>query len=931
MKAVVDELLKTGQSFWYDNIQRRILKNGELAGMIERGEIRGVTSNPTIFNNAIGKSSDYDQALTPMAWAGWSAEKVFYQLAVEDIRKAADLFMPLYEYTHRADGYVSLEVNPFLAHDTHGTVSEAKRLWDWVNRPNLMIKIPATVEGIPAITQAIAAGINVNVTLIFSLERYAAVIEAYLKGLEIRISQGNPIDRIASVASFFVSRVDTKIDNLLSQMAKSGKIPSVVEKELQGKAAIANARLAYDLFLRHFQSERFSLLKAKGARVQRPLWASTSTKNPAYRDVMYVEELIGADTVNTLPPQTLTAFLDHGVVRKDSILEKIDVSQNILQQLEDIGISMKEVTDQLEVEGVKSFSDSFSELISTINNRISQAQKDIGVLAKPVAQRISQLSDNHASQRIFAHDSTFWTEDEIGKKEVEKRLGWLTAPQRAKQQIPDLIQFARQVSQEGYTRALLLGMGGSSLAPEVIREIVGVGSINGKAGLDLKILDSTHPDQVKAAARWAKLGDTLFIVSSKSGTTGEINAYFHYFWAKVFKRFRQEAGKHFIAITDHGTVLEKIAIERGFRKVFQADEQVGGRYSALIEFGLIPAALMGLNLYQWIERALEMADECGVDVPEARNPGISLGALIGQAALDGRDKLTLITDPEVSSFGAWLEQLVAESSGKSGKGIVPIDGEALLPAPKYSSDRLFVYLKKGAIYQDKVRQLQKAGHPVITFSLDDSYDLSKEFYRWEMAIAVACAVIGVNAFDQPDVQDAKDRTNRKITEYRQYKKLNEGVAIWESVEGKIYGQKLMGFDQANSLQEIVRLFLNQLKDGDYLAINAYLPRNRTMITRLNKLRRAIQLKTGKATTLGFGPRFLHSTGQLHKGGADNGVFLQITNEPKEDIAIPGQDLSFGTLVKAQALGDFEALAGRNRRLLRIHLMNADVMDLIPRS
>lgn len=362
------QLLQAGQSIWYDNIQRGLLKNGELGGMIERGEIRGVTSNPTIFMNAITKSTDYDESLLPLVNTGLSDEEIFFHLAIEDIQAAADLFLPLYQETRGGDGYVSLEVSPYLANDTANTLAQARELWQRVNRPNLMIKIPATKPGLPAVTDAIAGGINVNVTLIFSLQRYAEVMEAYLAGLEKRVEAGLPVDSIASVASFFVSRVDTNVDARLQKIIQSGGPQVQKALALPGKAAIANARLAYADFKQVFTSERFLKLKAKGARVQRPLWASTSTKNPAYRDVMYVEELIGPDTVNTVPPQTLAAFLDHGRVR-NSLEEGLDAAKQVMADLNALGISMDEVTAQLEEEGVQSFSDAFTVVLKAVNAR----------------------------------------------------------------------------------------------------------------------------------------------------------------------------------------------------------------------------------------------------------------------------------------------------------------------------------------------------------------------------------------------------------------------------------------------------------------------------------------------------------------------------------------------------------------------------------
>lgn len=366
----IKKIYQLGQSIWYDNIQRRLLNNGELKNLIDNGQIYGITSNPSIFQKAIGDSSDYDAAIWPMRVSGLSAKEIFYELAIADIQTAADMFANLYNQSRGHDGYVSLEVNPLLARDTNATIQEAVILWEKVNRPNLMVKIPATIEGLPAIRSSIAKGLNINVTLIFSNERYADVIEAYIGGLEDRLAQGLPLAGVASVASFFVSRVDTKVDSMLSQLVKDGKITEAVASGLSGKAAIANSRLAYQLYKDVFGSMRFARLKAAGAQVQRPLWASTSTKNPAYNDVMYVDELIAPDTVNTVPPQTLIAFQDHGSMQI-GIPSDPAGSHQILNQLEGLGIHMETVTTALETEGVAAFSKSFESLLETLNKKIS--------------------------------------------------------------------------------------------------------------------------------------------------------------------------------------------------------------------------------------------------------------------------------------------------------------------------------------------------------------------------------------------------------------------------------------------------------------------------------------------------------------------------------------------------------------------------------
>ena len=354
MSSIIEKLTDIGQSLWMDNIQRKLLENGEIKSLIAKGDIRGMTSNPTIFNNAISKTNDYDAALVPLAWAGWDPEKIFWELVIEDIKEACDLFAPLYEESNGGDGYVSIEVSPYLAHDTEATSVQAQQLWARVARPNLMVKIPATKEGIPAIRQATAAGINVNITLIFSLARYAEVMNAYLQGLEDRVAGGQAIDHIASVASFFVSRVDSKVDDRLPK-----------DSPLRGKAAIANAKLAYDEFTKTFAGDRWEKLKAKGGRVQRPLWASTSTKNPAYPDTIYIDNLIGPDTVNTVPVETLNAYRDHGLP-KARIERNVEEAAAVLKNLAHLGISIDAVTQQLEDEGVEKFNKPFDNIMAKL-------------------------------------------------------------------------------------------------------------------------------------------------------------------------------------------------------------------------------------------------------------------------------------------------------------------------------------------------------------------------------------------------------------------------------------------------------------------------------------------------------------------------------------------------------------------------------------
>jgi transaldolase/glucose-6-phosphate isomerase len=753
-----------------------------------------------------------------------------------------------------------------------------------------MVKIPATKEGIPAIRASIAAGINVNVTLIFALDRYAAVMDAYLAGLEDRVADNLPIQQIASVASFFVSRVDTKIDPRLP-----------VDSHLLGKAAIANAKFAYDAFESIFTSPRFATLKARfRARAQRPLWASTGTKNPKYPDTLYVDTLIGPDTVNTVPPATLDAFRDHGNAQM-TITQGLEEAQAHFAELKALGISMSTITKELEDEGVKAFADAFKTLLGAIEERRISALASISPLADSVAERLSQLEMDSVPARIWQHDPTLWTNDPAGQAEVKIRLGWLDSVNDARKRLEGYTSFAKQVHDEGIDRVLVIGMGGSSLTAEVLSSLLAAANIEAK--LSLAILDSTDPQQVKLAFENYPPEKSLYIVASKSGGTAELMAAFDYVW-----KLSNGNGSRFIAITDEGTSLVTLAKERGFRKVFNPDPNVGGRFSALTDFGLVPAALLGMD----IEKLLASAEKISSVSRSTYSPGFALGALLGESALAGRDKLTVLADAPVSALAGWVEQVIAESSGKHQKGILPVALEPLGAPEIYGDDRLFVYLRNNGELDASVAALKNAGFPVVELPVTNPYDAGAEFFRWEIAVSVACHILGINTFDQPDVQDSKLRTIAKIKDYQSTGKLAE----IDLVDGK---------DAKAALQK----FLADAKAGNFVTINAYIPRNNEMVEVIQKLRVAIREKTGCPVSAGFGPRFQHSTGQFHKGGPNKGFFIQVVYDAENDFDIPTQGLTFGTLIRAQALGDYEALLAAGRKAIRVRLSTpADLEKLI---
>ena len=866
----LQELSAAGQSPWLDFVRRTLITSGELERLIADG-ITGVTSNPSIFGKAIGGSTDYDDELARIANDGrdHDALEVFEDLAIVDIQMAADALRSLYDSTDGGDGFVSFEVEPRLARDTAGTIEAARRLWARIDRPNVLIKIPGTIEGLQAIEQAIADGINVNVTLLFAVDAYAGVAAAYQQGIERRVAAGQPVDRIASVASFFVSRVDSAVDARLPKGS-----------DLRGTAAIANAKLAYERFRGIFAGERWERLAAAGARVQRPLWASTSTKNPAYRDTIYVEELVAPDTVNTMPMNTVDAVRDRGHIRPNAIAEGLDEAKAQVQALASLGISLDDVTATLLEEGIVSFAEDFDALLQTIGKKLEQVRAGrerqrttLSTMLVPVSERLQQMDRDRIVERIWRKDHTVWKDDPT---EIANRLGWLTVSDLMHERIGELMAFADQATADGFETAVLLGMGGSSLAPEVFMRTFGAAD----GALELIVLDTTHPATIERVAGQLELGTTLFIVASKSGGTTETLSHLAFFWDKV------PNGTQFVAITDPGTSLETLARERGFRAVFVNPDDIGGRYSALSYFGLVPAALIGAPLHEVLDRAEEMQTASERTVPAAQSPGATLGAMMGESAKAGRDKLTIALPEEIASFGSWVEQLIAESTGKEDVGVVPVVGEPLGAPDVYGQDRLFVAIGD----HGGLDELENVGHPVVRLLYDGREQIGGEFFRWEIATAIAGYVLGINPFDQPNVQEAKDAT--------------KAILASGSVEDP-------GFDDLGVL-------LKQVGEGDYVAILAYLDRTSETEDAIERVRLAIRDHYRVATTTGFGPRFLHSTGQLHKGGANNGVFIQVVDaERSVDLPIPGQPYSFGTLIDAQALGDLRSLRGRGRRVARV--------------
>ena len=930
------DIQKYGQSIWLDYIHRQDLKGGGLQRRIDEEGVLGVTSNPSIFQKAIGDSDTYDDAMLTMLEL--ETQDIYESLAIEDIQNATDLFRPVYEQTKRTDGYVSLEVSPLLAQDTQGTIDEAKRLFQTVDRPNLMVKIPATPQGIPAIEAAIAAGINVNVTLIFAIDNYERVAEAFIRGLEKRLAAGEDVTRVASVASFFLSRIDVMVDHILENNMRAAQIRQdtvriAANRKLLGQTAIASAKMAYRSFLRIFEGARFAELRQAGAQVQRPLWASTSAKNPAYPDTIYVDNLIGPHTVNTLPPNTLAAFKDHGTVAETITrdIEHFLPPEEVIDRLAEVGIDLGQVTSRLQDDGVDAFIESFEKLISQVAAKrillrtgiIERTKPALGIYASDVNKAVAHLDRDFANPRLWQKDASLWNDHLPTMKKIVNRLGWLDIAATIDRDRLQALQDG--IRDSGFEHLVLLGMGGSSLAPEVLAETFGQ-----QDGFpELTVLDSTDPARIRSVEASIELEKTLFVVASKSGGTIETLALDHYFWEQT-----GGAGEQFIIITDPGSPLEHIAQKAGVRDIFINPPDIGGRYSALSYFGMVPAALLGLDLAGLWDSADTMLQANSASIPSVHHPGLLLGATIGTLAKQGRDKVSLYTTESLTAFGSWAEQLLAESLGKEGRGALPVVGATIGRPHDYVSDRLFIYLRvdddHDAIPTDTaIRALREAAHPRVTIRIPDRLAIAGEFVRWEYATAIAGMILELNPFDEPNVAEAKAATQSLLDIYQQKGALPAARPLMTRDSVDLYASPAAldplrelchqhGYDGSDVIQ-VIAAQLAGTQAGDYFAFLIYFTPDAEEERLIESIRRRLRHVTKRAVTIGYGPRYLHSTGQYHKGGGGNGVFWQLTAEPAPDLDIPGFSYSFGTLFAAQAAGDLQALQAHQRRAIRLQL------------
>lgn len=911
------QISRAGVSVWLDDLSADLLSSNELQSLVATKQVVGVTTNPAIFAAAISQGAAYTTKMARHREAQHTVAETLWQLMIDDVQLACDQLAPVFNSTDGADGRVSLEVDPQLAHDADQTLAMAQELWARVDRPNAMIKIPGTREGLPAITGALANGISVNVTLIFGVDQYREVLAAFCAGLQAAHAAGHDLRTIHSVASFFVSRVDTHIDPLLQE------IGSEEATSLLGTAGLANARLAYQAYLDHEASPQWQELAALGARQQRPLWASTGVKNAAYPSDMYVTGLVAAGVVNTMPRATLEAVATHGTFAGDTITTNLAHAAEIASRLHALGIELERTASTLERQGVAKFVDAWQQLITTVEENMQSgtaqpvhatdsngqaadradqvsAQSTPGSLtvhvgnglAASVKENVQQLMSTQFASNLAAQDPTLWGPE--AEAEARIRLGWVEAATGSSALIERIATLRDELVAQGLTRVVLCGMGGSSLAPEVITS---------NENVKLTILDSTDPTQVHDTISTG-LDRTVVVIASKSGSTVETDSARRAFIA-AFTEAGIDAASRIIVVTDPGSPLDALAQSEKYRAIFHADPNVGGRFSALTAFGLVPSGLAGANISALLTDARVATTKLSVDTPD--NPGLVLGAALGNPTT-GRSKAIIVPGENCPvGIGHWIEQLVAESTGKNDTGVLPVvvDSDQ---APEVHAN-----------YPDCTVIRVVGGNTGLVTPGDNEVlvhgDLGAQFQLWEVATSVCGKIFGISPFDQPDVESAKKAARGMLAEpptavepsFRQ-----DGVEVF-------VGQHVTS--SANTVEGVLKDLLTHIPaDQGYLSVMVYA--NRFGFPEVVATRDHLAKAAGRPVTFGWGPRFLHSTGQYHKGGPKVGCYVVITTEAQNDIAIPEQGFTFGQLITAQAHGDSSVLTDHGRPVLRLHVADS---------
>jgi transaldolase/glucose-6-phosphate isomerase len=911
---------------WLRSANSHLLDSILLADWIHSGAVQGVAALSLLDADGEALPRRALRVVRPAAHAGRSDMDVLDRWVTGIVRAFADLFLPIYEGTSGDAGYVSFDLYPVGDARPADLLEAVRRLWARVNRPNAMIRMPAGEAGLQALEASTTEGINIHLFGVASVERYAEAAAAYQRGLAARLQQGLAINHLASVVSVDVARWSAYMCRRVRELPSYEAGTADRRRSLEDRVGWAFARLILAQQRAAFAGAGFTAFASRGAHPQWAVMTGIEGEIPRSeagirRDGALPDDiLLGVDA-------PVVAGISAGEMGPPRLDGDLSASRAELSALEERGLGLADVERGIEAEIVAEMRREERRLMTAIRRGIRLAGQELGPLRAGVEAMLDQLIRDDVVSRLWKRDVALWAPGGPGADEAARRQGWLTLPDAALSRVPDLRRMVDSVHGEGWTDVVLMGMGGSSLASDVIRRTLATQA----TGLRLHVLDTTDPDAVRWVTRRAPLRSTLFLVSSKSGTTAEPLALLSHFWALLEQEIGDAAGSHFIALTDPDTPLQALAQDRGFREVVHTPPDVGGRFSALSPFGLLPAALMGVDVLDLTRGGSHMARACGPGVDASNNPGLHLGAVLGTAARQGRDKLTILADPGLEPLGDWIEQLIAESTGKEGKGVLPVVGEPPGAGRVYGSDRLLVYLRLNGSLDGRARGWIRAGVPVCILEADPhAAGLGSEFFRWEFATAVACHILGVNAFNQPDVQRAKTRTVELLKVHRRAGSFPEPPVVWQDPSLAIRGDRqTLSLDGPESRPEVMRQLLDKVRPDESLVLLLYVRSTGALDRAAATLRRRLRDQRGWPVTVGYGPRYLHSTGQLHKGGPDNMVFLVVTCDPAADLPVPEAGYSFGTLERAQAVGDLQALLGLGRRAFGLHVGSpSDVRALL---
>ncbi len=927
-----------GQSVWLSYLRRRLLDGGDLQHLIEARALSGIESDLEFLCGALARGNEYGASLRRPMDEGVDVDTIGEHLLAEEARAAAEVLTPLYEQSSGREGFVSIDVVSGRPDDPQSTSAAIHRAVGLIEHPNIMFKVLATDSGFAVLEAMTAEGYHIHVGPLFSVPSVRQAVRAFAGGLRRRTEAGGAAD-VTSAISFGLAPLDIAVDDLLGDLIRDSAHDTSREESLVGSIAVATAKVVCREQRELLQRELGSEVAAPSSPLQRIIWTNTATKNPRFGEFHYIEDLVGPDSGLSLSRSSLEAFHQRGVVAA-TLGRSVDEATEILAELADVGIDLEDLGRRLEQRANDKLAAARDRFVSTVG----RACEALGA-NEPTASRVTlgggrwwgaveeipaellpvEVLDDleELVPRLWCKDPSLWSDEPAEQELIYNRLGWIDLIEPMSFESLPAGRFASRMVDADIEDIVVLGMGGSSLCAEVFRDVFGIDNV--------WVLASTIPRVVKRIAEHVDPARTLVVVSSKSGTTLEtrVLADYFYFYALATPML-ETAGERFVAVTDPGTPLEQAAHERDFQGLWLTPPDVGGRFSAFTHFGVLPMALMELDAGAILESAQRMAASCAAEVPVSLNPAALLGVALHEGFRTGRDKLTFLCDEGLAPFAAWAEQLVAESLGKDGVGLVPIVGEPAGDSGDYGDDRLFVGMELGPEPDARLQRLldQLApDHPVMRFHLDDRNEIGAELFRWQLGTAVAGALLEINPFDEPDVEASKQRTIEILDAAGDASAaapapvdVGDGWAVFADLERDA---ELAARHEGEGLASWLNAHLGRAAVPDYVGLQIFLAADSETRDKLDDIRWILRERLGVATSLGWGPGYLHSTGQLHKGGPDIGVFLLATATDPEDLECPGFDYSFGRLARAQALGDLRALQERGRRVLHLHLDDPD--------